>query len=94
MDHTKQKVIAPSPQGGVGVSNAIPRVVGQTDTGYAFLFENTITDQRAFKHFKRSDFNYPQLAKKTVESLSKVGINWLYMTGDLPIDQTNCTKYN
>ena len=40
---------------------------------------------RAFKHFKRSDFNSPQLAKKTVDSLSKVGINWIYITGEYRI---------
>ena len=37
---------------------------------------------RAFKHFKRSDFTSPNLAKKTVDSLSKVGINWMYISGE------------
>ena len=46
MDHENQKLIAPTPQGGVAVSNSIPRVVGHTDTGFAFLFENTITNHR------------------------------------------------
>ena len=100
MDHTQQKIIAPTPQGGVAVSNSIPRVVRHTDTGYAFLFENKITKQRlenilcaisnnfqssirAFKHFKRSDFNSPALAKKTVDSMSKVGVNWMFITGEI-----------
>ena len=47
MDHVQQKVIAPTPLGGVLIANSIPRVVGHTDNGgYAFMFENTITDQR------------------------------------------------
>ena len=43
---------------------------------------NAFNQLRAFKHFKRSDFNSPNLAKKTVDSLSKVGINWMYITGE------------
>ena len=46
MDQDQQKVIAPTPQGGVAVANCIPRVIGHTDTGYAFIFENSIIDQR------------------------------------------------
>ena len=38
---------------------------------------------RAFKHFKRSDFNSPALAKKTVDSMSKVGVNWMFITGEV-----------
>ena len=46
MDHTQQKVIAPTPQGGVAVANSIPRVIGHTENGYAFVFENTIIEKR------------------------------------------------
>ena len=31
MDHAQQKVIAPTPQGGVAVANSIPRVIGHTE---------------------------------------------------------------
>ena len=44
LDREHQKVISPS--GGVSVCNSIPRVVGHTDTGYAFLFENNLSKNR------------------------------------------------
>lgn len=43
LDHTQQKIIAPTAKGGVSVANCIPRVIGETEIGYAFMFENKIS---------------------------------------------------
>ena len=48
INETLQKVIAPTPHGGVGVVNSIPRVIGHTDTGYAFVFENNLINKRYY----------------------------------------------